>query len=682
MAMSSEQIHNQNCYLYLRGIAENGKLPRAIYAILPQALQDPLTNILQAAYNPNFAYADLYRDFFIFIDGNSKAIELIKRNLQKRLDILTARQNLRPNSGGFFDAKQSIQTGSLSDSQSEINVLKKEISELNDFIHKIYANDNHILDVTFETIKHIPANHKPGDKKKITSAIRNQLANEHPRVNTAPSPSDVDSFKSRAQDTFGREYKPQHKTSLATKRDYKYKNGLTLPVELRFGTQVQREKGLTQISPSFKLWLNNQLRRPLDSLFQSPDPAQRITHIYFNNLGRDRIDPEGRLECRMTQTLEGLEKEHDNIAVITLPADKGIFSFGDYHATKANLNYENEFERLFNIAIGNSNEAIKDFYISPEIKELLYGTNEQEIVKRLLLGSFNTMGATPDKPLSKAQRQAIWFDFNKFALPDRVISELKPLTFNFSCKDAIDRAGVSSAYYNLMKSIELGSPMSREEFERALHAAPAMVKGRGMNHHEELLWNAIDFYINSGYQQVKQDIPWLVQWRDDNCPHRRANELLLIRIPQARIDLQELKRSTKELSEQAGKLIDLVEEQARKNTSGKRLLLQAVSDTIDLLENPSPEKKQRYELLANQLEVKDPRWRAAAGIMKIIAGIFHYVFTFGSSKMFNSGVATFRTSQNANERKQIQLSMKELVRQNMEDTEQHDESSIPIELSI
>lgn len=591
MAMSSEQIHNQNCYLYLRGIVENGKLPKAIYAIFPQTLKDPLTRILQAAYNPNFPYADLYRDFFVFIDENSKAIELIKRNLQKRLDILTTRQNLRSNSGGFFDAKQSIQAISFADSQSEINALKTEINELNHFIHKIYANDNHILDVTFESIKHIPANHKPVDKRKIASAIRTQLADEHPRVNTAPSPSDVDSFKSRAKDTFGREYKPQHKTSLATKRHYKYKDGLNLPEELRFGTQVQRENGLTQISPSFKLWLNNQLKRPLDSLFNSPDPAQRITHIYFNNLGRDRIDPEGRLECRMTQALEELEKEHDNVAVITLPADKGIFSFGDYHSTTANLNYINEFQHLFNIAIGNSNQPIKDFYISPEIKKLLYGTNEQAIVKRLLMGSFNKMGAASHKPLSKAQRQAIWFDFNKFALPDLMISELKPLTFNFTCKDAIDRGGVSSAYYNLMKSIESGRPMSREEFERALHAAPAMVKGRGMNHHVELLWNAIDFYINSDYKQVKQDIPWLVQWRDDNCPHRRANELLLIRIPQARIDLQELKRSyTKDLPEQAGKLIDLVEEQARKNTSGKRLLLQAVSDTIDLLENPTPEK--------------------------------------------------------------------------------------------
>ena len=64
--------------------------------------------------------------------------------------------------------------------------------------------------------------------------------------------------------------------------------------------------------------------------------------------------------------------------------------------------------------------------------------------------------------------------------------------------------------------------MSREEFERALHGAPTLVKGRGMNEQIEVLWNALDAYINAQDKAgVSKVIPaWLREWRQHNAlPH-------------------------------------------------------------------------------------------------------------------------------------------------------------------
>ncbi len=88
-----------------------------------------------------------------------------------------------------------------------------------------------------------------------------------------------------------------------------------------------------------------------------------------------------------------------------------------------------------------------------------------------------------------------------------------------SCKDGIDRAGAASAYYNLIKSIQQGSPLSRQEFERAIHAAPALVKGRGMNYHAKILYNAIDYYLQAkqaSNEKLPEGAEWLLEWRNDN----------------------------------------------------------------------------------------------------------------------------------------------------------------------
>ena len=151
---------------------------------------------------------------------------------------------------------------------------------------------------------------------------------------------------------------------------------------------------------------------------------------------------------------------------------------------------------------------------------------EQNILEDLIEKSFKFMGVSPIKKVSLSKQQAVFFHFIKFEFTHFILDKLQPDSFNISCKDAIDRGGVASAYYNLIKSIKKGAPLSEEEFLRALHGAPTLVKGRGMNFHIKIIWNAIDHFIQAHDRTSKKtgilptlDIPtWLRTWRDDNAP--------------------------------------------------------------------------------------------------------------------------------------------------------------------
>jgi hypothetical protein len=94
-----------------------------------------------------------------------------------------------------------------------------------------------------------------------------------------------------------------------------------------------------------------------------------------------------------------------------------------------------------------------------------------------------------------------------------------------SCKDGIDRGGVASAYYNIMKALELNLPFEKNEFFRALHAAPSLVKGRGMNDHIGSLWNAVNIYCHN---PKNNNIPdWLRVWVRDNAPEKSRQSYIL-----------------------------------------------------------------------------------------------------------------------------------------------------------
>lgn len=275
-----------------------------------------------------------------------------------------------------------------------------------------------------------------------------------------------------------------------------------------------------------------------------------FTHVYFNNLSRvggdhSKLDLERKSrEKNMTIQLEGMEDIHGNVAVITLPADEGwmnhlLASDRTYPDTP---NKDNVFKYILAIANGESwADYAKDFHISKPIKAYLYGDGfsyskeqETEVLSQLLENSFQELGFDASSCLSPADKQAVYFHFIKYELTNYILAKLAPFTFNFSCKDAIDRGGVSSAYYNLMNSIAMKTPITQDEFERLLHGAPTLVKGRGMNKHTHLIWNTIDAYVAANRHKLDYNgnpvLPaWLPAWCDKhalpNSPQYCISEL-------------------------------------------------------------------------------------------------------------------------------------------------------------
>ncbi|MCX7120513.1 MAG: hypothetical protein NTZ67_01855 [Gammaproteobacteria bacterium] len=237
-----------------------------------------------------------------------------------------------------------------------------------------------------------------------------------------------------------------------------------------------------------------------------------------------------------------------NLAVITLPADHGLMDKKFVTRLSEKADAKAAFQEMFDIVNGAGKVPVQDFYISEKVEKLLYGVNgddsldaaskEEEITDLLnasfkkILGIDNPMRS--DKKLSQAEQQAVYFHFMKYELSNFIIEKIKPKEFNMSCKDGIDRGGVSSAYCHLIKSIELNMPISNAEFDRALHASATNIKGRGVNNNSLLIWNAINGYIEGFQKQGRElarepsaknnvtaisGIPaWLVEWRNKNAP--------------------------------------------------------------------------------------------------------------------------------------------------------------------
>lgn len=135
-----------------------------------------------------------------------------------------------------------------------------------------------------------------------------------------------------------------------------------------------------------------------DTKITKATPPQ-FTHIYFNNLSRvgsqhAYVDYERKnREDDITNKLENLEKDYENIAVITLPSDNGLMNH--HHASNHTLptkpNYADTYNRLLNIANGTSTEDYSgDFFISEKVKKVLYGdgtsyskNTEKQIIEEL-----------------------------------------------------------------------------------------------------------------------------------------------------------------------------------------------------------------------------------------------------------------------------------------------------------
>lgn len=630
--LTSDSLHNKNCFSYLKHL----QLTDSIFTRLSPGLANNLKIIqAQSVYHQDFAYADVYTDFFTEVEDNIETIYDKPRH-------------------------DSVQDPS-------------EVADLDNFIFSIYHNDNAILEETFKTIKSIPLNHTLTDTE-IQKSISIVLTDHGKKINKrALSPAEAGSMFGRFTAMIADDFKPQHTTSLATVRNYNYTNEASqyYPQEYRFGTQAQRDQGIERVSPLFERWLQVKHERAADK--------SAILHIYFNNLGLDRTDAEGKKEKALSKALHKLEDKHPNIAVITLPADKALMSGSHYRKTKDRISATKIYDEFLKIAQQDSEAASKvnDFYISNKVRQLIFTdewnryslAEEKKQLEKLLVNSFKALGFDKTPFLSSSQRQAVWFHFIKFELTNHIIQRLNPESVNFSCKDAIDRGGVSSAYYNLLTSFKTNTPMSREEFECALHAAPAMVKARGMNHHLKTLWNVIDAYVNEHYNDLSEDSnqSWLIEWRDYNCPHKRVEDLLTLRIEQGIQELLAAKSNHKnnphfnEAAINTGlSILEQIKLQKENGVSGKRLLLEAAIRTTSITLNPDKASLKTYEALADRLVIHSPTLQKLAGIMKMLAGVILYPLSLGHSKAWiNSGMATYKAGVDSSQRKEIQHCMKE-----------------------
>ena len=584
--LSSDAVHNRNCYAYFLQLKP--AVNNTLIELLP--LLQQLVLYLEEAYNEHIPYGNLYS------------------SLIASLEQLVEKENL------------------LSEEQNEA---------LDQLVKLIYHNDNHILEQELAGWINALSSQARPLATNTSSLIKKQLSNAENSVNEI-SPSDAEGLFYRLYSLFSRNFKPQFFTNIPTIKNFPYKT-TDDPIEYRFSTQAQRHNGQERVSPLFIRWLK----------INAKETSEEINHIYFNNLGyhRSDLDIAGSKERDLTRTLHKLEEASElKVMVITLPAHEGIMASHNYQITDDKYSYDSVFNEFFEIAEGKLHQSgVSDFIISPKARAILFQSPEEEqrILRALLKNSFEKQGIVPENSLSTAQKQAVWVHFIKYELTEYIIRTVKPKSYNFSCKDAIDRGALSSTYFNLLKSFETDYPLTKDEFERSLDAAAAMVKGRGMNFHRRIIWNALDTYVHAHYEELIKDRrkSWLIHWRDMNCPHLRVKELLPIRIKQGR-QLLELPKVNSNIRELGNHLFTLIDTLNAINIDGKRLLLETVSRTSELLLRPSEKSIKNYELLAKELRVAHPKLTKVAGIMEMILGILLYIPSFGfSQSLINHGNA-------------------------------------------
>ena len=536
-----DELRNINSYEYLKVIAEHipDDLPNDpfIFTFLKKFKKEFVRP--KDHYRKNFAYGDLYTQFILTMEDHIEDYLKTLNSTDDKINQDKTRVKVIEENLENISANQKLTEQARKQKINELENAKIKIQKnidgntnrlflLKSIIRLIYNNPNSALERTGNLVESViqQTNQTSSD---IESVVTKRLANKGKPINKI-SPQDEGSKVGRLKSMVPRTYKPQSTTSMASERSYAYKGTKDLPTEYRFGTQGQYHRWKPRVSPLFKAWVK----------LSKHEVGHPIGHVYFNNLGLDRSGSfSGFFEKRLTNTLHGLEKENSNIAVITLPADMGLMDQKIYQKHKGAMTKAQALDRMLSICVGASNDEVKDFLISKKIKKILYGKdhpkyknetkfyseqtndwnlkrNEERVITRLLNESFNDMGFTDkNKVLTQAQIQAVYFHFIKYKFTNFILETLKPTSFNMTCKDAIDRGGVSSAYYNLLKSIELEEPLKEHEFHRALHAAPTMVKGRGMNHHTRMIWNAVNSLIEGKQKSIPQ---WLSDWHKDNAP--------------------------------------------------------------------------------------------------------------------------------------------------------------------
>ncbi len=593
-ALSSDALHNRNCYVYFLQLKPliNSELEK----LLPQFAE--LHCILKHEYDEHFPYGNLY----------SSLLTSLEKIIENRESLSIA-----------------------------------QIKTLDGIIETVYNNNNQILEQKFSGWINCIASQTRPQKPNPSQDITKNLKDPIQTVNYL-SPNNEEGLIARIFSVFSKNFKPQFGTNIPSIKNYSYKTTADA-TEFRFSTQAQRHQGATRVSPLFKRWLE---------INAQEYPEQTIHHIYFNNLAYDayHFDIARVKERALTQALHDLE--HDpkfKIMVITLPANDGLMDSKHYRITQDKRPYTVTFNELLAVLHGKKHKNnISDLIISPEARKHLFGTveNEQEILNKLLIQSFKCMGINSQDYLSTAQKQAVYVHFIKYELTNYIINTIKPKSYNFSCKDAIDRGALSSAYYNMMKSFISEHPMQRKEFERALDAAAANVKGRGMNFHRKIIWNALNTYIDANYTQLIADNrkSWLIYWRDMNCPHSRVKQIIHLRLRQCFKLINTLPDAPEyiKIKNQANDLLSLVKKLNDQNVNGKRLLLEVISRTSELITTPSTKAIENYKKLATELKLSHATLTIIAGVMRMFLGALLLIPSLGYSyQLIQQGYTTSKT---------------------------------------
>lgn len=281
-------------------------------------------------------------------------------------------------------------------------------------------------------------------------------------------------------------------------------HGVTI---LRLGMQIKRD---IQPQPAFINYLASKSRK---------HPGKPYHHIYFNLLKVEEGDFERNIERERTIAIEKHYQHNLGVAIITLPADNTFFlQCFDMERGSAKEKAAFEIEALKRNLIKAIIEGQHEFKIPDEIKPEVFRGGDYKVLEMLFNHAvYEILGEQQQSEIDAAQRQAILFEFVKYQLSNYMITALNPDTVNFTCKDGIDRGGVHTLWYDFRQRIESGQSMSEQEFRAQMDVPALLVKNRPMNHHRNLLWNALKHaYI--AHPEKYETMLWVKDWLVENRP--------------------------------------------------------------------------------------------------------------------------------------------------------------------
>ncbi len=489
-----EILFNRNYYEYLKHLA--AKITPDVEKILQNVSGfDEVKKMLgtqkdkQPSFDPHYKYNRLYTSFLSSLRENIHNISDVQLKRTRRIK------------GDSIQPENSSESFIKDYPPQNLEITKKFREEMDNFILGIYFNEADVLQrcgefaqSQLQGLSLFLKKDKKIIRKKIMgmSDIDNYFERkakefEHEYKSSRASLPSADQRESKVRrfgDTVGSTYQPQLSTNIPTAID----NENLLWTELSCGTQVELVKDDLQINPLFIAMLEAQARR-----YPSQQGEKRkITHLYINFL---RFSPSKKIdllgekqrECSFSKKLHEAESTHKNLAVITLPANSKLMS----HKMLSGIKPTEEIDAVKKQIIASISSEAHDFHMDDSIRKMIYGNDETKIINGLLDKSMTDLGFTQRQLLSKAEVQALYVHFTKFHLANHFIKQLQPVSVNGACKDNADRGRIFSLWLDLALSCQSGHPMSEEQFIRGLHARAILVKGRAMNKHSDIFWNAV-----------------------------------------------------------------------------------------------------------------------------------------------------------------------------------------------